>query len=318
MVAQGEQAGNPERAIEVLGPEMPLLHEVELSDSHHESPVMVGEKTSIYRAPEAQRVVSEAEVITDYYGFLGRVQAAAENDGSPAGEVILSDARRFAVETVFMTKSEREEAARGVGAHYTSFVQADERNTVMFFVPANRKDHSQGFVSREVADSIKSTPEIKDRIIVTSLEEKEQNVERLRRLDPNHVKIAVLDDWSVSGNHLASSVAHAAQSLQREGLEGFKKCLEVGLLIARDDQVEDGLTSILQDVESTYGLEPLSLVTYFTAPTRQHYHGPMPTGSHASVDYGFESRIQSMRDYLETATQESERLPWMASIIRQY
>jgi hypothetical protein len=318
MVAHGEQAGSPERAVEVLGPEMPLLHRVELSDAHLDSPVMVGEKTSIYRTPEAQKVVSEAEVITDYYVFLARVQGAAENDKSPVGEAALSDARRFAEETVFMTKSEREEATRGIGEHFASFLKEDERNMVVFFVPANRKDHSQGFVSREVANSIESSPESKERVMVTSLEEGTESLDRLRVLDPDHVKIAVLDDWSVSGNHLANSVAHAAQSLQREELDRFKKDLEVGLLVARDDQVQDGFNGILRDVETTHGLEPLNLVTYFTAPARQHYHGPMPTGSHASVDYGFESRVQSMRDYLETVTLQPERLPWMASIIRQY
>ncbi|QQS17957.1 hypothetical protein IPL68_04875 [Candidatus Saccharibacteria bacterium] len=319
MVAQGEQSHTPERIVVVLGPELPLLHKVELGENHQDSPVMVGEKTSIYSGPDKQKIVSEAEVITDYYDFLSRVQSTAEKDSGAKAETALGDARRFASETVFMTKTEREDATRGLAAHYVKYLAGDSTHELLLFVPIRRHDHSQGFVSREIAAQIKNLdPTLAGRVHITSLEEGDDTTEDLKKIPEKNTKIGIFDDWSVTGNHLANALAHAAQSLDREGLARFKSALEVGLLVARDDQLQGGFDAIMQDVEASHGLSGVPVVSYFKSPARQQYHGPMPTGSHASVDYGFEGRIQAMRDYLAEVTHVDERLPWMAAIVRQY
>lgn len=118
----------------------------------------------------------------------------------------------------------------------------------------------------------------------------------VRNADPQHLKVVLLDDWTISGSQLRSAASNYLYKYQR-----FEKCVEVQLIAASKERIALGLEGVHF---MKYGIDnkdiPVPVRAYYLAhdaPLVQETDakGVHITGAHSSVDYGFENVITSYK-----------------------
>lgn len=300
-----------ERSVEIIGAELaPLSGRIGLEDGEQNfsHQVTAEERESMFSHGSKSVTITEKEAIEDYFNFLGHVKEEAQSDTSEEGQHVLGRAERFAEQFRYLSVEDRREAMTGLLARQIDYLRTNPAARVSFVVFNNRWGKSEGLLAHEaMANLAENGPDVADRVSLSEAYQ-EQSAEA-------PVKNVLLDDWSVSGHQIANNLANLLRS--RRGIPHNEDLnVEVNLLIARQDQIDDGF-ALLDDAELQYGVQmPVPVVAYFSVPEFPHYEGPMPSGAHSSVDYGFESSIADMRDYLAARSRVPVRLPYLASIVR--
>lgn len=289
----------------MLGPELISLAEQLQQPEALSGEVTVQSRASLYRRGP-QKTISEREAVTDYFDFLQRVKHTAEEADEPT---VAENADRFMREATYVSTAARQEALTGLMGRQVAFLRENPDRAVSLFVDKQSAEKSQGLLAAEAKTLVNTfAPDVAERLQVSH---------GLHDSQDGRVKNVLLDDWSVTGNQLSNTVAHALRTVKGPATApAYKESLEVNLLVIREDQIADNFEA-LRDVESVYGIErPVPVVGYYRAPGVKQHEGPMPTGTHSSVDYGFESQLAEMRDYLAAHTHQEVDLPYLASVVR--
>lgn len=301
-----------ERQVTIIGPEAEPLYAKWAQSDALQDEISVQTRTDYLRRGPVS-TLTEREVVIDYFNFLQKVQDVSSTDNSVEATRISTDANRFMRETTFLSTHERREALVGILGHHVEFLRENPANHVSVFVEPNDTEHSRGLLATEAKNLIDTyAPDIAPRFqLAPALQEASEK---------GNVRNVLLDDWSVTGNQLSNAVGRALRSTGDASMQKLSQPnLEIDLLVVRDDQVADNFTSTLARVEEEYQLDnPIPVVGFYRAPVAKQLEGPMPSGAHSSVDYGFEHPLQNMRNYVAKRTGEDLNLPYLASIQRPH
>lgn len=299
----------------VIGPILEPLSQRLARDAEFTDEVTVETKQRLDQRG-SRHTISEGELITDYFSFLSQVKAVAEQDDSDQGRKMLATAVSFADRTTYLSQEDRKVALRGLADRHAHALREGSSAELFFFVREQTKQKSQGLLAEGIKAYIDGAhSDIARRVHLTDFLGVAAKAD-LEKCDPTHAKIVLLDDWSVSGNQLANEVAMLLRTLDPDAV-AYRDRIEINLLVARADQLQDKFSD-LEYVEGNYHVtQPIPVVAFYESLAARQYEGPMPIGAHSSVDYGFESPISEMRNYIATAQHDSSmRLPYMAAIAR--
>lgn len=308
-----KQKDTPEQ-IEVIGREMPNLEEI-YDDLSTEPTIRVFTEAQGLRKGTARRDVSEKEVVDNLLDFCGKFRELSV-DGLDERERELHGSVANFIESIhFMTHREYEEAINGLALRHAQWLGDDDTRRLALAVQGNRQHNSQRQVASDIYESIVSAdPTVNERVDVSLIGDMANNL-------TESTKIVIADDWSVSGNLIAQDMAHVCQMLNRTNR---KLPVEVNLLVARQDQIDEGVTS-LDRVLEFYGQpmpEKPAVVAYFAAPGVESVYGykAVPSGSHSSVDYGFSETLEVMRQAMDRQARGGAEvyMPYAGAIIPTY
>jgi hypothetical protein len=139
---------------------------------------------------------------------------------------------------------------------------------------------------------------------------------------PDHTKIILLDDWSISGTQ-AREAYHDMQADPR--FAEYRNSLEINLLVSSQDRLENGLKTNMWDPNSAVIPVKAYFKAHDAAATSTREHKAHVTGIHSSVDFDFEQNIGDMVTALRhTAFQKTGtnvvdiNMPPVTNIVREY
>ena len=311
----------PERQIDVIGGELEPLSEKAHQPGALDGTIHAYDRDS-YVSTYGSEVVelSEADAVHDYYDFLSQAHEIAATDTTPEGEEVRRLAQSYAEDLRFLSTKDFESACTGLARSQAEFLQENPQRSVLFFVHPNNLEKSQGFVAGRIQQEMDK--DFAGRSEVVSPRDFGGLARILEGKDPADVKLVLADDWTVSGNHLRNDTARLVQRLRHEGLsEEWVKRIEINLLVARKDQIDDGFKQVSETEETLEMEEPIPVKAYFETPSINGVFSddPVPTGSHSSVDYGFEMVMGRLQQYISQHDRMKHiRLPYLASIKRSY
>ena len=301
---------NPER-IEVVGERLPALRE--MMDKLSEMPdIRVATESQPFRPGKERADISEREMVEDLLDFCGQVKNIPRDQLDERDQALVDSVDTFVDSVRLMTHEAYHQAINGLANRQAAWLEGNGARRIRFVVQRNKTASSQGQVAQDMAAAITAAhPELAERVDVCL-------TERLADGLTPDTKVVLADDWAVSGNLIAQDIAHVHQVSE---LQGVEPRTEVNLLLARDDQIEQGIKSI-NDLSDTFSDHTLpDVAAYYTAPAVRSVYGyeAVPTGSHSAVDYGFSETLSSMYRLLERYGNNPEpRLPYAATIIPKY
>ena len=292
---------------------MPLLEEVydDLS-TIPDIRVYAESKDSIHRG-DVQRDVSEKELIDNLMEFLDRVRGVPLEGLNEREREIVKSADTFASSMNFLTHEAYKEAIDGLALHHVEWLREDDSRNLRIVAQRNRQYSSQWAIANDLKNSIMvAASDLNDRVDVKFIGELNESLK-------DNTKLILPDDWSVSGHLIYRDVSHVYQVFEREGISAD---VEINLLVARENQVKDGIHTLkyaAEDNDNEHD-EP-TIVGYFQAAADEGTYAakPMPTGSHSSVDYGFSATLDRMLNILNMHTPSKDSyMPYVAKIIPRY
>jgi hypothetical protein len=299
----------PERDVRILGSKLEPLHN-ELLTKKLDGVVVSYETDDLFRTTNAPlEVMTEKDMVVDYYDFLSQVKTAAENDKDNGALNMLATAESFAENTIFLTHEDFQEATHGLAQYHEEFLRGNEAPRIIFFHRKQRDENSQSYVTRSIVEQI--DPSVASRAQIAT----EDNLRDLIAECGNStdLRIAVADDWMVTGNNVANDLGNLLRQL-----DDHRDKVQINLINVRGDQRTESINA-LDRVEETYGVgNKIPIIGYFESPVLARLHeDPTPTGSWSSVDYGFTSRLQEMRDYLHRKGID-RTMPYISTIKGSY
>ncbi len=310
-----KQIHTPER-IEVISGPMPSLEDI--YDRLSTLPdIRVFSEAKGLRNGSARRDVSEKELVDDLLDFCTDFRKINVDDLEKWERELHEDIDSFVQSIHFMTHEEYNEAVDGLASRHAEWLAEDETRRLVIAVQQNRKYSSQWQVANDLHRAISANdPESAERAEVLTIGDAANSL-------TESTKILIADDWSASGSLISQDLAHVCQMLNRSKAE---IPVEVNLLVAREDQIIDGINSLDKTLDF-YGQpmpEKPKVIAYFSTPAVKNVHGhqAVPTGSHSSVDYGFSTTLDAMRLAMDrqasTFGREEIYMPYIGKIIPTY
>ena len=263
---------------------------------------------------ENQVTLTEHDGLVQLAEFLDT--AAAELPYSP--KPLIDRAKGIRENLTFIGSKEYQQAAAGLAELWKAHLDSDP--ALQLCVPTKISERG---------GKRKSDVHLFENILSTfSDEELEQYSSRILTdmkdisETPDHTKIILLDDWSISGMQ-----ARDAYSDMREDpkFSEYRNSLEVNLLVSSQDRLENGLRTEIHD-QSSFAIP---VKAYFkahdAAATSVKEHNAHVTGIHSSVDFDFEQTIGDMVTamrhdaFQKTGKNVSEiYMPPITNIVREY
>lgn len=299
---------SPEK-IEVIGHGLPALSEAyeRLSD---EPDIRVRAEAEPFRKGSGTIDISEKQLIDDLLDFCSQVKQVKADNLDERERALVASVDGFVDSIHFLTHEAYEEAAAGLAERHSQWLREKPERTLKIVVHDNKKNSSQQQVAADIhAKMLEADPSLIERVDVGRISEDDCNADR---------KVILADDWSVSGNLMAQDVANVYRATAN--MEG-EPAIEVNLMLAREDQVGEGIRAIDRLEESYPGHQQPEIIAYFSTPAVASVYGheAIPSGSHSSVDYGFAETLGSMYRILERHGRPlSLRLPYAAVIVPTY
>jgi len=308
--AHEKQKKSPEK-IELVGREMPTLQSTyeQLSTTPD---IKVFSSAEHIRNGDERRVISEREAIDDLLAFGVLAKSVLEGHMHDEDRYILEHINDFIDSIHFLSHEAYQEAIQGLAVEHSKWLKEDDNRRVRFLVQSSRKVRSQWTIANDIASAISS--EVIDRVDVMTLEELSGEP------DDSDCKLVLADDWSVSGNLLAEDVSRAYRVFDSIGVESP---IEINLLVARQDQIVEGIHTIEKYVNEIKPNHPNpKIVAYFQVPAVKSIYGyeALPSGSHSSVDYGFSETLSRMYSVVERYLPigQEVHVPYVAKVIPKY
>lgn len=303
----------PEK-VTIIGPEMPKPRDIYDTLSDEKDILVYSDAQSTSLKGRETALKSERELIDDLLDFCSRCRELPADDDDSHGYVqSIRNTDAFLESMTYLSKEMYSEAVRGLATRHSEWLVQNSDKRLLFAVPDIRSQKSQNLVARDIAKSI--DPNAADRVRVVYLSEMAADMLK------DNPKVVLSDDWSVMGNHIANDIAQVLQRARALGIDMHAIEMEVNLLLARTDQVNDGIHTIqrlIEDMPDMISREP-QVVAYFEAPVikRSFDEKASPSGSHCSVDYDFSQTLSRM---LKVASQHgaATRMPYIAEIIPKY
>jgi len=309
--AHENQKNYPEK-IRIIGREMPTLQSMygELSTNPD---IKVFSSAEHIRNGDERRIASEKEVIDDLLAFGVLARGVLEGQMHDEDRYVLEHIDAFIDSIHYLSHEAYQEAIRGFAIEHSKWLNEDENRRVRFLVQSSRKERSQWTISNDIASAIRN--EVGERVDVVTFEELSEC-----ETDNSECKFVLADDWSVSGNLLGEDVSRAYRVFDSIGIE---QPIEVNLLVARQDQIVEGIHTIdryVKEIEPNHSSP--KIIAYFQAPAVKTIYGyeALPSGSHSSVDYGFSQTLSRMYSVVERHLPISQgvHVPYVAKIIPKY
>lgn len=304
------QKETPER-ITIIGREMPMARDIYDSLSDEKNILVYSDANSIIRKGNKYKRFSEQELFDDLLDFCTRCRDMPAEDGpDPYGyNRAIRNIDTFLDSMTYLSKEMYTEAVKGLAAHHSEWLSQNPQNRLLFVIPDSRKQKSQNMVTSDTARQIDQS--VSERVTVAS------NSDLTATMLDSDTKVILCDDWAVSGNHIANDLGSLFQRLDAQGIGAHELTVEVNLLVARSDQVKEGIGAVdrLKEYFPEYMMKEPTMVSYFEAPVT--YGSTTPTGSHSAADYGFATTLDSM---LTIAQRHgvADRMPYIGVIIPEY
>jgi hypothetical protein len=206
-------------------------------------------------------------------------------------------------ELAFIGKPELDEAVDGIAGYWADKLKADPRTTITVLA-ATREDMGGSFdyMYKRVVNAISELGDVSDA-------EKADFASRIkfsRRFDPAMLqdpdaKFMFLDDWSISERSLKNHSLSILNNVSEGDQAALLNRSEVNLVFAFPEQIEEGIK--LGEVA-----QPVAVKGYFKARHGYFDGNVHVTGTHASVDYGFEMPLRSLIADVHGTARASELL----------
>lgn len=247
---------------------------------------------------------TEHEALTEYYRTVNdyRIRTYDSRYGNDKSTKSLTD------NLVFIGEKELEEAAKGISIYWKEWLDDDVDRQLLILGGAETSD-GRNKSSIYILDRImqfftdSEMQKYKNRLITRDGDVKDSS--------PEALKAVLVDDWIISGIQMQKV---AGDFLRRHPHR--EDCLEVNLLCASQKSLSLGLGSIFG--RSAGGVAQMDI----NLPVKAYYaaihgeelkEGVHITGSHSSVDFGFENEIADRR-----ITDGNQLLPPLVNIVRPY
>lgn len=280
-------------------------------------------------SPGAQEYpqISEYDGLVSLRAFLTHVQSVTESRGLGSyysvERRLHNEAQDILENLTFIGEKELAEAAKGLAAYYKNFLDQNPENQLCILteVDAHHRINevkSDEFVLEKILEqfSDEDIAKYKGRIL--------SRIDEITS-DPANVKVVMLDDWSISGVQLKDEYKRL---LEDPAFRKYQESLEIDLVVASKEQIEDGL-AVKEEHSDEHGnlgqLRPsIPIRSYFLAHVSESAIfnlGAAITGTHSSVDHNFERPLHEMADYIDSIKSEdtpSTQLPPLANIVRPY
>lgn len=292
----------------------------EIYDTLPDDPSVTAVSTdSIHRQNGPTVKVSERQLFDDLLAFCATCQSVSHNYEGKKDDYgyasHMQNIETFLDTMVYLSGDMFNEAVEGLAERHTKWLSQDEERKLIFVTPKNRLSKSQAMVTDSISTSI-------DESCQHQVSQSMTGDINVADLDAK-TKLVLSDDWAISGNHIGNDLGMLLQKLAvLDGVTWEQVDIEINLLLARKDQVENGIHKF-EDMK-TYFPELNSkmpqVVSYFETSIDKPGFSVVasPTGSHSSADYGFSTTLETMYLAAKPYTTTLNRLPYIATIVPEY
>lgn len=212
----------------------------------------------------------------------------------------------------YIGKNEYREAVKGIATYWKTLLDRDPNQQIFICTQAIGS-----------ANFVKSDEYMIDRIVAQFSDDElkryrgrfTMNKADIMGSNPKDVRIVLVDDWTISGSQLREA---ASQFIRR--FPQFAGRIEIQLIAASRERISLGLEGVTGNASESGGWSEDEL----TVPVRAYYlahaansldesaRGVCITGSHSSVDFGFEIVLSSL------IKGSDQTMPPIANIVRPY
>ena len=277
-------------------------------------------KTGIAKWNEDPKKFEQQVTLTEHEGLVQLAEfldtAAAELPDT--AERLIEQAKGIRENLTFIGSKEYQEAAAGLAKLWKAHLDSDP--ALQLCIPAKiserggkRKSDVHLFENILSTFSDEELKQYSGRILT--------NIKDITEA-PDHTKIILLDDWSISGSQARE--AYSDMSADPKFSE-YRKSLEVNLLVSSQDRLENGLRTQIWDSNSFAVPVKAYFKAHDAASTSTREHKAHVTGIHSSVDFDFEQMIGDMVTALrhdafqKTGTDVAEiNMPPVTNVVREY
>ena len=266
-------------------------------------------------ATNRSRYSSQAQRLSEHASIRGYREALDEMEGllgNRASRREKEAIRHLRDNITFIGKKEYKEATKAAAVYWKTLLDTDPE--LKIYVCTQAISSGEG--------EVKSDEYFIDRVIAQfSDDELEKyhgrltmNVADIRDADPRHVRVVLMDDWTISGSQL-----RFASEVILEQLPQLAGRIEIQLIAASRERIALGLEGINGRVTSGAQESNISI------PVRAYYvahdadirigessRGVCVTGAHSSVDFGFDETLAKL------AERAGVTLPPLTNIVRPY
>ncbi|MEX2014944.1 MAG: hypothetical protein WD885_03325 [Candidatus Saccharimonadales bacterium] len=243
--------------------------------------------------PKLDGSVTEINGLRETHSMLTRF--LAHKSGKPrmdrGGKInsheqgLVEQARDMLENLTFIGEGEMEEAVRGLGASWRAYLDEDPERKICVLTEVNQLNRYKG--------TRKSDDYVRERILDTFSDEELEhysgrivgNLSGIEGVNPQKARVILLDDWAISGRQMRDSYNKLMRDPRFRAFSNVGK-VEINLLVASADRIENGLPIIPEDPDSG----ALRVRAYFqshNASTAHQAHSSYVTGLHSPVNFGF-------------------------------
>lgn len=274
-----------------------------------------GAQTAAPEFTSERRVISEHEGLMQLYDFLS---AVATSEYLPL--VMMNTANAILKDLTFIGEKEYQEAAQGIATYWKSALNSNPQLQI-FAVTGEIAKSNDNYIDDQGRAQVKSDDYLLEAVLAHFTDDElELYAGRLTRdgadiveTQSENLKVVLLDDWTISGSQLME----ARDAFMRR-CPGLAASVEVQLLVADERRLRQGIGG------NGVGNPATTVRAYYIAHQsvvdgeKETYM----TGSHSSVDYGFEYAIRPMviasqRRYGPTS-EPRVTMPPLTNIVRPY
>jgi hypothetical protein len=261
---------------------------------------------SVVELTEHEGLVALQKYLRDYIDSQIR-NGKGDGDTSLVAKGILDN-------LTFIGKKEYLEASKGLAELWKSFLDEDPKRQLCVPLQISR---SRGRRKSDLA--------LFEQIISSFTDEELENysgriVTDLKDISstPEGTKIILLDDWTISGIQMKDEYLTMKENNE---FVRFADCIEVNLLVASQDRLNNGLyvdREFDSDEDIFIPVKAYYMAHSSTKTIREGFEAHV-TGVHSSVDYDFENAIENMNTVLISGNDlDISYMPALTNIVRSY
>lgn len=265
------------------------------------------------------RSFSEADGLIDLGKFLDKTMDLATQAGD---EKVREETALFAQNLVFIGEKELREATAGIADHLVETASLGVDCAI--YVHNVRSERYIALRVMEEFDRLTDDrPELKRKVKITRMSDR---AVELCLQNPDNSRLVVVDDFAVSGTRIRGAAEKAANGLVEGGMapEKAAEITEACLVACPKRSNGTAYEILLKNGNQDSARYPLRVFSYFSAQEYYNtegkwavYPGVSLTGTHSSVDYGFEEEVEQLVKQCQKQGVEPE-VPLLCNIIRPY
>lgn len=265
----------------------------------------IGTTTSSAEYARSVRKTSELSALRAYNELLDKHDEAASAEKGVSLTSLRDD-------ITYIGKNEYKEAVKGIAAYWKTLLDRDPNQQIFICTQAIGSAHF-----------VKSDEYMIDRIVAQFSDEElkrykgrfTMNQADIMDSNPKDVRIVLVDDWTISGSQLRGAASRFIRRFPQ-----FAGRIEIQLIAASRERISLGLEEVTgrayeSGAWSEYGLS-VPVRAYYVAHAANSLddsaRGVCITGSHSSVDFGFENVLSQL------IRGSDQTMPPIANIVRPY